>query len=229
MSYLYLLLDIGSISVPLFYSIYEKKFHFIQYIKPVLTSILITATIFLIWDIWFTKIGVWGFNSDYLIGLKIFQLPLEEWMFFICIPYASIFTHEVLKYFFPNISVSSGIGKFITLLLIIATSTLAIYNSDKWYTFINLSFFSILLLVGYIINKKELFRFYITYLVVLIPFFIVNGILTGSFIEDQVVWYNNHENLGIRIGTIPVEDVFYGFSMIFTSVLIFHKISKTNQ
>ena len=60
----------------------------------------------------------------------------------------------------------------------------------------------------------------------LIPFFIVNGILTGSFIEDQVVWYNNDENLGIRIGTVPVEDSVYAFTMILTVLVLtdyFHK------
>jgi lycopene cyclase domain-containing protein len=54
----------------------------------------------------------------------------------------------------------------------------------------------------------------------LIPFFIVNGILTGSFIEGEVVWYNNNENLGIRILTIPIEDIVYAFNMLYSSLIL---------
>ena len=52
----------------------------------------------------------------------------------------------------------------------------------------------------------------------LIPFFIVNGILTGTGIDEPVVWYNNAENLSIRILTIPIEDIFYGFELIILTI-----------
>ena len=48
------------------------------------------------------------------------------------------------------------------------------------------------------------------------PFLLVNGILTGLL--DSVsppVWYNDSENIGIRLMTIPVEDFFYSFSLLF--------------
>jgi hypothetical protein len=49
--------------------------------------------------------GVWGFRSDYLTGLFITQnIPLEEGLFFICIPYACVFTYFVIKEYFPNIN-----------------------------------------------------------------------------------------------------------------------------
>lgn len=64
-------------------------------------------------------------------------------------------------------------------------------------------------------------RFYAAYLVILIPFTIVNGLLTGSWIGEPVVWYNNDENLAVRFLTIPVEDVFYGMLMLGMSVSIY--------
>jgi lycopene cyclase domain-containing protein len=64
-------------------------------------------------------------------------------------------------------------------------------------------------------------RLYLAFGMILIPFFIVNGILTGSFIDDQVVWYNNDENLGIRIGTIPLEDTFYALLLFTMNVSLY--------
>jgi lycopene cyclase domain-containing protein len=55
-----------------------------------------------------------------------------------------------------------------------------------------------------------------TYVVILIPFFLVNGVLTGSWIPEQVVWYNDEQSLGIRMGTIPVEDTIYNLGMLLT-------------
>ncbi|HET9486859.1 MAG TPA: lycopene cyclase domain-containing protein, partial [Chryseosolibacter sp.] len=66
-------------------------------------------------------------------------------------------------------------------------------------------------------------RFYFAFGVILIPFFIVNGILTGSFIDEPVVWYNNTENLGIRLGTVPLEDVVYGMLMLLVPITIWEK------
>ena len=56
-----------------------------------------------------------------------------------------------------------------------------------------------------------------------IPFLIVNGLLTSI----PVVLYNDAENLGIRIYTIPVEDVFYGYALLLGTILIMQQAHKT--
>ena len=60
----------------------------------------------------------------------------------------------------------------------------------------------------------------------LIPFFIVNGVLTGTGIEGNIVWYNDDQNLGIRLGTIPIEDTAYAFSLILMNLFLFYKFKK---
>ncbi len=57
--------------------------------------------------------------------------------------------------------------------------------------------------------------FLISYAIILIPFLIVNGFLTAI----PVVIYNDAENLGIRLYTIPVEDIFYGMLLVMMNVV----------
>ncbi|PKP41224.1 MAG: lycopene cyclase domain-containing protein [Bacteroidetes bacterium HGW-Bacteroidetes-12] len=229
MKALYLILLLASFSIPFAYS-FEKKMRFINHWKIVFSSISIVAVVYIIWDVIFTKIGVWGFNPDYHLGISIFQLPLEEVLFFICIPYASIFIHYSLQYFFPKAKLSNKIVVPFTWSAIVFLLLLITFNTGKLYTQINAIFLAFALLLGLLNNSSTLHRFYISYLVILIPFSIVNGVLTGSFISEPVVWYNNAENLGIRFFTIPIEDFGYAFSMLFFSVILIERFrTKTDE
>ena len=86
------------------------------------------------------------------------------------------------------------------------------------------------LLVLFIYGFRKLFiefestSFLISYLIILIPFLIVNGFLTAI----PVVLYNDAENSGIRIYTIPFEDIFYGMLLFLLNVLIYEKIKPRN-
>lgn len=224
--YLYLILNLGSLSIPLLYSVFEKKFHFIQYFKIAFISIVSVAIPFLIWDAIFTAKGVWGFNPDYYLGLKIFKMPIEEWLFFFCIPYACLFTHEVLKYLFPKFKLSKSVTVIISFLVMILITVLLIFNFGKWYTTVNFIVFLFLLAYAVKYHLNTLQEYYPSFLIILVPFLIVNGILTGSLIENPVVWYNNAENLGFRIFTIPFEDIFYAFTMLFSVQLIFNHLKQ---
>ena len=225
MIYLYLFLNLGSLSIPLLYS-FEKNMRFIKHWKAVLLSLTIVATVFLVWDAIFTQNRVWGFNPDYHLPYLLFGMPIEEWMFFFCIPYASIFIHYSLEYFKPKLLIPSSITRAITITIIVILIPILIYNFGKAYTTVNYLFLIALLIISLFYGIEHLRRFYIAFLIILIPFFIVNGVLTGTGLEEPVVWYNNDENLGIRLLTIPVEDIGYAFTMLFGNVFLIEKFKK---
>ncbi len=168
--FLYLLLNLGSISIPLIYS-FEKKMRFIKNWKAVLLSLTIVASIFLIWDAIFTANRVWGFNPDYHLNFQLFQMPIEEWMFFFCIPYASVFIHYSLEYFKPKLLISEKLTRRITLFFIIFFIPVIIMNTDKLYTSVSYSSLITILLLGFFYGIEYLQRFYLSFLIILIPFF----------------------------------------------------------
>lgn len=224
MNYLYLLLDLGSLAIPFIFS-FHPKLKFYKYWKALTISTAITMVVFVPWDVIFTKWNIWGFNNLYFLGYKCLGLPLEEWLFFICIPYACVFTHYALLSYFPNKKISKKTTVLISYLLLSASVITSLFFYYKWYTFINFGFMALLLLVVLQFNVELLRQYYLTFLVMLVPFFIVNGLLTGSIINGEVVWYNNTENLSVRLLTIPIEDVGYAFSLILLNLFIIEEVN----
>ena len=109
------------------------------------------------------------------------------------------------------------------------TVPIIVFNYDKWYTFIDLSLFVIVITLAFFKAKEILNTYFITFLIILIPFLLVNGILTGSFIDEPVVFYNDNENLGIRLGTIPIEDIGYAFTMLLMSLVLIEIMDRKNE
>jgi lycopene cyclase domain-containing protein len=226
--YLYLLLNLLTLSYPLIRS-FEHRITYAKKWYGLFPAILITGFLFIVWDHWFTIIGVWEFNPRYILGIYFFDLPLEEWLFFLTVPFACIFIYEVLNYFFPKDYFQKAM-KPLVFVLIPVFIILGFIHLDKWYTTVNFFFAALVLFVHYFYFKNTILgKFCFAYMVSLIPFLLVNGILTGSFIEEPVVIYNNSENLSIRIFTIPIEDTVYSFSLLLMNFSIYQYILKSKQ
>jgi len=219
-NWLYVFINLGAISIP-FIAGFDKRLRFDKQWKFLFPAMLLTMVIFIPWDMVKTYLEVWGFNPRYLLGIYIGNLPLEEWLFFIAIPYACLFTYHSLNYLVKK----DYLGKYsdrITLVLAIVLLVIGLFNTGRLYTsvtFISTGVF--LMFHRFVVKGDYMGRFYLMYLVTLFPFFIVNGLLTGSFIPDEVVFYDDTQNLGIRLGTIPVEDMVYGLLMLLMNVTWF--------
>jgi lycopene cyclase domain-containing protein len=208
---LYLWLNIATFGT-IFLS-FDKKVAFYKYFKALGIAMFLTAIVFIPWDSLFAYKGIWGFNDSYIIGPRFYKLPLEEWLFFITVPFSCTFIHYVLKAYFKNPFSIKFTSKFWFIFSIIIVF-IGVYNSNQYYTFSSFLLGGIAIFVINLYNPKFMAEFMLTYIVALIPFLIVNSILTGSFTKEPVVWYNNDHNFGIRLGTIPLEDTVYNMLLL---------------
>lgn len=220
----YLWINLLAISVPLLVSFHPRVKLYKKW-KSLWIAIVLALIPFIIWDVYFTEKAFWGFNEVYLIGIYLLGLPIEEWLFFICIPYACVFTHYALLDLNSKRMLKAKSVKYVTILLISLFAINAVINFELAYTLVDMLFAITILLLAYRFNKTLLKSFYLTFLVMLIPFILVNGVLTGTGIENEVVWYNDLENLGLRFFTIPIEDFAYAFSLILLNLLVFERLT----
>jgi lycopene cyclase domain-containing protein len=227
MKQIYLIVDIASVIVPLIFS-FHPKLRFDRHWRSTVRALMLTAMPFVLWDILYTHLGVWGFNPHYITGVYIANLPLEELLFFLCIPYSCLFSYHCFTVLFPR-DYFGGIQDLITVPLGTVLLLSSIYFYDRLYTAAACGLCGAFLLwLRFGAKQQWLGRFYFCFLFLLVPFFIVNGILTGTGLEQPVVWYDDNENLGLRMLTIPVEDTFYGMLMLITNVYFYERhIART--
>lgn len=214
----YLLINILTIIFPLLLS-FEKKLRFYRNFLPLLVSFIIVGGTYIIWDVIATYRGDWGFNPDYITGFKIINLPLEEILFFITVPYSGIFLYETGKYYLSEKKIR--IGKktvyFFSAFLIIS----GFLFIDQYYTLTVLIFSGLFLLIAQLINSRlnilNSSIYWLWILFMYLPFLIVNYFLTSL----PIVTYSPAAIWGIRITTIPMEDFFYSFSMLSFYLLVY--------
>jgi lycopene cyclase domain-containing protein len=217
--YYYLLLMLLSISYPLLRS-FEYRLSFYKNWMAIAKAITVMMVVFITWDVIFTALSIWSFNDRYILGYKFLNLPLEEWMFFICIPYSCIFIHEVLNYFFPLKKIRFNIQS-LNRWIILSSLFIGVVCWNKMYTCVCFVLTGLFLLLIQGKSVQLIVAIYRTYVVSLIPFFIVNGILTGALTEEPIVIYNDIQNTMIRIVTIPIEDFIYCLFMLGLTILVY--------
>ncbi len=181
--------------------------------KKIIKPIFITGIFFLVKDYLSTGF-FWQFNEKYITGIKIFNLPIEEILFFITVPYSTLFVYQIIKFKIQEKSVNLIKQFYFIFSILSLTFSLLFLIKKIYYTAYILVFFP---LTVFLVNKKIGWRYFVFMLMVFLLTLIFNYYLTAR----PVVVYNEKFLLGLRILTIPIEDFFYSFSL-FNLILFFY-------
>ena len=223
--YTYFLILLGSFAGPFALS-FDKKVAFYKKWKAVFVAMLLPALFYIVWDMIFTNLEVWFFNKEFVVAKTfIYNLPLEEVLFFFIVPYCCTFIYECIRSYFPAIKTTKTSDN-ILFVLGLALLIFSIFTHHLYYTFYTSIFLSGFIFIFFIFRRYfpafNTKTFLIAYLIILLPFLIVNGFLTAI----PVITYNNAQNLAIRIFTIPVEDIFYGMLLVMMNIAGYEKILR---
>lgn len=221
MQYTYLWINILTFLFPFLLS-FDKKVAFYRKWPALFPSIALMAFVFILWDHWFTLEGVWGFNRLYVSGFFLLSLPIEEWLFFLTVPYACVFTYECLKAYFPHAFHSPFITRYFPVLFALSTLGLLVVFYPNIYSAVTLILLVFLMGLKPLRNPTFLRFFIPTFWIILLPMFVVNGLLTSK----PVVYYHPDGFSGIRIGTIPLEDFYYNMAMLLLTFLFYNHFQK---
>ena len=166
---LYLLINLGAISIP-FLAGFDRRLKFYRKWKILFPAMLLTMLVFIPWDMVKTSLGVWGFNTRYVTGIYLGNLPWEEWLFFIAIPYACLFTYHALNYL-VSADIPRKWSRSAALLLGIFFLLVGFMNIHRLYTGITfLSTGAFLLLHVALIKADYLGKFFRMYVITLLPY-----------------------------------------------------------
>lgn len=227
-AYTYLLILFFTVII-CFIASFDSRIRFDRYFGAYLKSAFLVAIPFISWDVWFTAKGVWWFNTDYTLGIVIAGLPLEEWLFFIFIPFSCIFTYFCFDKFF-KLGWLSSFNNLIVFVSLIVCMVIALLHYDKIYTLVTaITTSATLIYLHFIARADWIGKASLVFTILLLGFFPVNGVLTGTALEMPIVNYNSGDFLGIRILTIPIEDAVYGYTQFLLVLYFFKKFKHTRD
>ncbi len=206
LEYVYLL--VLSCFFPLLFA-FDRRIGVLRFWKAFLFSFLLAGIPFLIHDILSTGF-LWDFNHEHISGIFIANIPIEEALFFLIIPFCCLFFYEISLFFFrekelkgiPPVAAVAG-----TVLVF-----LGIYFYELAYTSFAFLSSGLAVLLMWSKDRKilSMLGFWSFLLLSFAGFLLVNFVLTSL----PVVIYNEQQLVGIRILTIPVEDFFYNLSLL---------------
>ncbi len=220
----YLLFNLLVIAGPLSQS-FDRRVRFVRRWRLAFAASLLTLIPFIVWDAMVVD-RHWFFNPKYTLGFRAAGLPIEEWLFFITVPFACLFIWEIIITFRPP-SPSKTAAYLNPAPLLLGSLAVLSFILGKEYTGMALASAVAVCLVDRALRLNLLAdrRLYLFSLIVILLTLLFNSYLTAR----PVVLYDPSFQLNLRIGTIPVEDFVYGLCHNLLAVMVYERLKRVQQ
>jgi len=216
MGYTYILIDLGLLIFSgLLFSL--KDLNFAKNSKFLILSVLINVFVFSVPTEFLTQLKVIVFNPPYLTGLTLWELPAEELLLYFLLPGAGLAVYSFLNARYPD-NKAEKYSLAVSNIMLGVCIAMLYFGHQKLYTVFTFALLmAFLVFIEYVGKIRFMYRFYRAYLVSLILFYIVYGVLTSV----PVVQYNSAETLNFNLFHIPFESHFYFMAMLLLSIYLF--------
>ncbi len=216
MKHTFLLLTLGLLLLPLIFHVDKRIFKDGNF-RAALGASLISAIVFSAMVIVLQLFQILDFNIDSTIGIVFKEIPLEQYLLNFSFSFTAISLYQYLNVKFPNNDLQKYSLALSNLLLGLCVAFL-FFGYPKWYTLLTFATLLILLfLIEYVGKLRFMYRAYRAFVVLLIPFYLVYGVLFWN--ETLLVAKN--QLTGMYLAKIPVENHFIALSALLLSVYMF--------
>lgn len=216
MNYTYLLADLLLLIVPvILFS--NKKVNFAQNSKFIILAVLINVFAFSVPTEFLTQLKVIVFQPQYLSGITLWELPIEELLLSMVLPLTGISIYSYLNVRYPDNTPEKYSLALSNVMLGVCIAMLY-FGHQKLYTVFTFAILLVFLLYIEFVNKiRFMYRFYRAYVVSILPFLLMYGFLCAR----SVLQFNMAETLDFNLLHIPFESFFYYMAMLLLSVFLF--------
>ena len=216
MNYTYLLVNLGLLLFSgLVFS--NRQINFAGQSKFIILAVLINVFAFSVPTEFLTQLKVVVFNPPYLSGMTLWELPIEELLLSLLLPFSGIAIYLFLNVRYKDNSLEKYSLALSNMMLGVCIAMLY-FGHQKLYTLFTFSILLVFLLYIEYVNKiRFMYKFYRAFLVSLLLFYTVYGILTSI----PVIQYTTEETLNFNFSHIPFESHFYYMSMLLLSIYLY--------
>lgn len=169
--------------------------------------------------------GWWDYNPQHVGSASFLGLPIEECLFFFVIPFACLYLYSAMAKLRVLDTVVTRQWLYIALGLSVLFAVLIAVLQPLERTIVDAVLLA--LVVGvFILFRPRITRAFLVWIgAVLILFFVTNSILTGL----PIVTYDHAFGSAMRVGSIPIEDFWYNFSLLLSAWLVWSGRSASTK